>query len=421
MRTIDARRVLVAGLLLAASSRAGAQEVTGPGCAWLSKLDPTVTNVLYPDQFANYWTTVLPAVPGETLTIRGEYPHGRYMSFTTYANGQSVDGLNDQRIVPDPGSANPFLPGADRTVLARNYTVTAVFEQRPPNAPDNTLFTTNEDGSKSGRTFVITYRVYRADLGENDRGGVPLPTITVNLPSGGTYELPECDLPPIPPNDVNDTIAQASVPWPMLFGYPGTNPPTWHKFYNFQTSIAQGFTDNGATGTAISDALFPVTTQFPKGGFLDNPDNNYVSAFLNPGFGPVVVVKGTLPTFAATYPNATSMPAGVQLRYWSLCSYEALSQRYLACIADDEVQIDADRHYTIVVSSSANRPGCASDDAMNVNWLPAGPFSDTLLILRNMLPDSSFTNSIQQAGYGTEKQDMGAYFPDARYVTGGCD
>ena len=37
--------------------------------------------------------------------------------------------------------------------------------------------------------------------------------------------------------------------------------------------------------------------------------------------------------------------------------------------------------------------------------------------MRNMLPDPSFTNAIQSAGYGTEARDMGPYYPAARYTT----
>ena len=78
---------------------------TGTGCAWPNRLDPTVANTLYPDSAANYWITNLPAVPGETLTIRGEYPYGRYMSLATYTPYLfSVDGLHDSAIARSPAA-----------------------------------------------------------------------------------------------------------------------------------------------------------------------------------------------------------------------------------------------------------------------------------------------------------------------------
>ena len=52
-----------------------------------------------------------------------------------------------------------------------------------------------------------------------------------------------------------------------------------------------------------------------------------------------------------------------------------------------------------------------------MNWLPFGPASESLAIMRNMLPDPSFTNAIQFARYGSESQDMGAYYPAGQYTT----
>src|SRR6266516_4096882 len=75
--------LLVTGPVVAPSASRAAASTTA-GCAWALRLDPNVVNFFYPDQAANYWITELPAVPGETLTISGRYPHGRYISFTRY-------------------------------------------------------------------------------------------------------------------------------------------------------------------------------------------------------------------------------------------------------------------------------------------------------------------------------------------------
>jgi len=50
-------------------------------------------------------------------------------------------------------------------------------------------------------------------------------------------------------------------------------------------------------------------------------------------------------------------------------------------------------------------------------WLPWGPGGGIVLIMRNMLPDPSFANAIQRAGFGTEKQDLGTYYPSGCYLT----
>src|SRR5438270_5294425 len=159
-----------------------------------------------------------------------------------------------------------------------------------------------------------------------------------------------------------------------------------------------------------------IMQQTSKGGFLDNPDNAYVYAPMSRGYGSVVVVHGKLPTFANTYPAAPTMPTGTQLRYWSMCSYELATERYYGCVTDDQVAPDANGDFTIVLSDPSNRPANATT-ACGVNWLPFGPAPESVAIMRNMLPDPTFTNAIQFAGYGTEARDMGAYYPAGQYTT----
>jgi hypothetical protein len=407
---------VVAGLVLTSIVPLAARAApanTGTGCAWPARLDPTAFNTLYPDSSANYWITDLPAVPGETLTITGQYPHARYMSFTSYTPYLfSADGLHDTDIAADPGSSNPFLPGADRTVTNRNYTVTVVFGQRPATPAPNTLYTTSADGSRTGASFLLAYRVYVPDAGQDERGGVALPQITANTPGGQHVPIPACGIPGTPDNGVNDAVAKTSFPWPAVAPWPGTNPPTWHRFYNGLTSAAT-LTDNGVTGTQISDGMTGQITQHSsRGGFLDNPDNAYVYAMLSRGYGPVAVVHAQAPTFADTS-TATVMPSGEQLRYWSICSYEIATERYYGCVRDDQMQVDPTTGmFTLVVSDAANRPACAT------NWLPFGPASESLLIVRHMLPDPSFANAVQNIPPGGSVQaTMGPYFPDTHYST----
>jgi hypothetical protein len=411
--------VLASGLLLPATEAgagAPAGSPTSSSCAWTSHLDPTVANVLFPDQAASYWGLTIPALPGETLTIRGQYPHARYMSFTSYNPVlQSADGLNDQAIAPDPGSVNPFLIGASRRAVHRSYTAMVVFGRRPASPAPNTLYTTSADGSRTGSEFHVVYRVYRPDRGLDATGAVGLPSVTVNLPGGGSTTFPACNYPSVPPNGINTTVADTSVGYPPDRPYPGTDPPTWHKFYNGLTSLAE-LTDNGVTGTDVSGRATPgIMAGTPGGGFLDNPDNKYIFALLRPAAGTVALIRAALPTFPHTYQGQPVMGTG-QLRYWSLCSNEAFTERFYACLADDQVATDSTGTYTLVISSAADRPPNARP-ACGINWLPTGPAPDTLLILRNMLPAPSFSNSVQAARYGHEAQDMGPYFPATHYTT----
>jgi hypothetical protein len=207
--------------------------------------------------------------------------------------------------------------------------------------------------------------------------------------------------------------------------YPGFDPPVWHKFQNFARSLSQGLTESGYTGMKFSDALKPVADALPNGGFADNPDNNYVFATLSHGYGQIAVFQARLPSTPDTFPNAQTMPGGTQLRYWSMCSNDGPSERYWGCAMDDIVRptLDADGRYTIVVSTAADRPASTLQPnnlqpaPCHCVWLPWGPSGSVVMIMRNMLPELSFSNAIQFAPYGSEKKAMGAYYPAGCYMT----
>jgi hypothetical protein len=133
----------------------------------------------------------------------------------------------------------------------------------------------------------------------------------------------------------------------------------------------------------------------------------------------LAVFHATLPTTPDTHPNAAMMPGGVQLRYWSMCSNDGPTQRYFGCVMDDQVTptLDGSGAYTLVVSTKADRPASVANGTCGCVWLPWGPGGSVVLIMRNMLPDATFANAIQRAGFGTEKQDLGSYYPAGCYLT----
>jgi len=398
-------------------------------CAWEARIDPAVINTAYPDQFANYWILVLPAVPGATLTIHGVYPHARYMSFVSYAATlQSADGLADVDIAPDPGSDNPFTAGHPRATAdaVRHYTVTVKYvgpgDTAPPIREPNTLYTTNPDGSKAGRAFTLIYRVYRPDAAHDDdiTGGAGLPSVTYDAPDGTSIDLPSCAYPEFPANDLNQRVADAGgTNSGGTIKHPGFDPPVWHKFQNFARSLSQGLTENGYWGTTFSDALKPVADALPNGGFADNPHNSYIFTLLSHGYGQTAVFRAKLPLTPDTHPDAAVMPAGVQMRYWSMCSNDGPTQRYFGCVMDDGVRptLDANGFYTLIVSTPADRPTSVTNGKCGCVWLPWGPGGSVVLIMRNMLPDPTFANAIQRASYGTELQNMGSYYPAGCYLS----
>src|SRR3954463_12348143 len=174
-------------LLWAAVAAALTAVLTGPLAARADGVDQTCeltatrfdadsVNVLFPDSSAQYWSAEYKAVPGTRIRIDGIFPYARYTSWNVYDPGlRPFAKKSDFELVPDAGSANPFLPGADRTTPPdqRHYTLFITFDPNDQPGP-NTIYV---DPSKHP-TGVFTLRVYVPDQGRDQTGGVGLPQVT---------------------------------------------------------------------------------------------------------------------------------------------------------------------------------------------------------------------------------------------------
>lgn len=405
MRVLMGLAMLVA-VVVAGPARAQGLDQT---CALaLTAFDPAVINVAYPDDSAKYYAGTASLLPGTRVRFSGRFPHARYMSFNVYdAALRPIDGLTDVRIVPDPGSSNPFVEGADRTTEQRSYTVTIEVGSPPERRAPNTLY------APAGVGLTFLYRIYIPDRGRDDYGGVGLPSAFIE-PAGGAPGANGGDASPCadvrkPTVDgINETLAAQATP---VDGQPtggGKNPPAWRKFVNVLSSVSINATGSPTVGPLDLDAVGG------SGGFLSNKDNAYVSAGINRGFSRVLVTQFRAPSTPDTRPGTARMPGG-QLRYWSLCENDPPSQRFIACLNDDR-SVLRDGLATFVVSPPDDRPANATADC-GVNWLPWGPSPRGVLILRHMLPAPGFGASVQKAVVDREAATMGDVLPVSRYVT----
>jgi hypothetical protein len=415
-----ARAAMVSvGLVPAALPGAAARaEPTSNSCGWAARIGSGQLNVAFPDTAAQYWVAEVPLPPGGSVQLSGRYPHARYISFIDYtAAGQSIDGLADMQIAPEPGSTNPFVTGARRTATHRSYTVSVVEGTAPASgrAP-NTMYATSADGTRTSPpgTVLLIYRVYEPDSGLDITGGTGLPTITVLDAAGGRTALPRCPDDSLPETPLTQQLAaqgsSGASPIPNT-GLGSTSPPRWVRFTNTANGVATGGLDNEDTGQSLYPPIAGATNTLPPGGFFDNVNVAYVASFYSAGFGPVLAFTAQAPTTPRTVGGQRRMGSG-QVRYWSVCTNNGATLVY-GCAHDDEVPL-AHHDYRLVISTAANRPKNASARC-GVTWLPTGPTPQTVLILRNMLPARDFANAIQNARQGTEQQTMGAFYPVGRY------
>jgi len=383
---------MIGVLMLALPAGAVAQGLDTTCQFSLTRLDASTTNVLAVDTNAVYWGGTYAGVPGTRIRLEGRYPHARYMSWNLYDSAaRPVDALSDAQLAPNPG-------GAD-------YTAFVEFGPRPANPAPNTLYT----GDSRGGTFL--YRVYVPDRGQDAKGGVPLPKVTLE-PAGGTGGAPGLDacreLQAPYAWQLNSLIAGApALPDPTDDGkgFPGRNPPRWRLFTNFCGSAVDIMLDN-EQGEQFHPGASERCGDGP--GFFANRDIAYVFTGTSRGYGELLVLRGRAPRKR-------------QLRYWSFCQYEPATQRVIACRRDNRVKVGPRRYYKIVVSNAESRPRNARR-ACGVTWMPWGPQTQGLLIYRHMLPVRSFRHAIQRVREpGDEKRAMGRFYPRGRYLKTAAD
>jgi hypothetical protein len=409
---VVALTIALAGTLLA-SARGATDPARNRSCGWILEPSADRENILFPDTGTRYLGALVPVPPGGYLEITGQFPHARYMSLQAYSTLlQTTSDLRDTQIVPDPGSTNPFLPGADRNATHRNYTVKIVSGKPPANPPPNTLYDASADGSKSGHAFA--YRIYLPDRSAGPFGGVPAPSITIVLPGGIRLPLPTCQ---DPLTDVGVTQALAGLGL-ANYGLPtsgllAVKTPHWTKYVNAPTSYINGVTDNQYTPPQLQAVLGNVAGLLPSG-LGENADNKYVYSYLSQEFGQVVAFRARLPTTPHTYDGEPAMASG-QLRYWSMCTGTRTTQT-LGCTVDEQTPVDSNGYFTIAISPAADRPADASNQC-GVAWLPWGPDPKGIALMRNMLPSPDFAQAIQNAAVGSEQKTMGAYYPTGTYYS----
>ncbi len=402
-------------------------------CLWSEPVTIESNNTQYPDAGVAYWFTAITLPAGSTLRLHGEFPHSRYASFNSYgtdpATGESglpVAALADVEIEPDDGSTNPFLPGADRTAADRSYAVEVTTD--PTSTAANPLVV---DAAASGPTEAqLIYRVYLADDGTAPLGGVTLPRPEVVTADGTTVAgeaaceaLAASGEPPTTLPALDEAQYRSLVALGDPATHPAQDPPQWVRFFNARQALLWSFWP----GTDQEAALATVDAA-AQGGYYSNAHTDYVVAPVNHLLGPdpdganVLVLTGRAPTTPRTVGGEPTMGEG-QVRYWSLCQNESpVTTRGAGCLYDEQVPVDEDGDYTIVIGRPEDRPPTATAEC-GVAWLDWGsgdgvdrPQAGTL-ILRHLLADPSFDQAIARVPEpGTERATMGPYLPRGRYV-----
>lgn len=441
---------------------------------------------LSPDNHVSYFKVLFVAPLGSQLLVEGDFPHARFMDYqilapfdpsnpTTSGLGAPEVSIVDVDIEPDPGSTNPFRAGADRTATARHYHLD--FDLKAGNAlelnPEAMQIPAyrGPGNTRTGGPFapagpmgigqfvpsVLWLRYYAPDKTVGPLGGVPLPKVTLRLPSGESFWL-QPDLSTVARVQTLAVPGKLTPPAePAAFNGPKIG---WYKIFGLWLTLA----DAAAQRLVEPQTIIPKewATRWivnrdhclygrgpdaaPIGNYESSASmlnyNSYLVRVMALGEEKVYVLTGKLPTTPKTRdgePTATT----AQARYWSLChTGNGGGLRYpgllYGCLMDDEIVTDEDNRFVLVYARGEERPANATAEC-GVTWQDFGLESTQAFTLRwmSVMPDDHLpgvaphqdvipweTGEWSQPGYdptliGTNNQDgiMGPYQPLVHYMT----
>jgi hypothetical protein len=362
--------LVLLGVLGVGCSVAPVLDQVDPSCAWsvslvgaeLDEDDPA--NTVFPDTSASYWISQVPLDASTEVVLRGRTSGVRYWSVQTYVPSDgftsSIGGVNDAQVRTEPDGS---------------WTIRVSATGGDAGSSDPNHLRGLPEGQTSGTTWIML-RTYLPDDPTLPAGATELPSMEVLTPAASRTVPPCHPFGPATPVQRTPVATEGSVP-----DWFGAGPLAFRRTNN-------------------------VTTPFP------NVDNAYLAAVAFRAEGRALVVRGRAATFPGDTTGATTDTA--QLRFWSFCQFGLPSTSTVECVADEDVPLDDDGWYTIVVSDPADRPTNATA-ADGVAWLPWGREVTASLGLRNMIPAADFDRSAFEVptGQSPTVATMSDYAPRA--------
>lgn len=377
------------------------------GCNWVLAYDVRETaygNNAFPETRARYWYAVVSdTVPaGSVLEIKGTYTDVRYSAFHVHdGNAGTLDAIADYEILPDEPTAIRFLGRTlllPSSVLGGTYTAYVKLNVNPPATREqNTAYRKPPgllDGKAKKRT-LIAYRQYLEP--EADKDHPQLPVLSLQSPGKAPIPLPHaadkagCD------QLEAGLKASKLITLPVGIIIPPYVPegqPIFRKFAN----------SGGALGLSV--------------GY--NPHNGFMATKGDRTYGDFLLVRVRVPGYTTQSPllnfvikNGQPAP---QVRYWSLCQNGANNTKVYSCMSDKDVVIDSQGYATIAISTDIAQPHYLTA-ARGFSWMNWGPDQVSALLLRELLADPDFKESVDNAPTTSPETTRGFYMPLATYCS----
>lgn len=359
-----------------------------------------------------------PNTPGLTETVNGTTYTTQLLLLRTYVPDNGRDFNGD---VPLPEPELKLSDGTTLTGQALCDTTDSQSQDRLNNGlsfrlPEPTsllINTTAYQALRHPETLAAACNVFAA---------VGCPTSWVSAPPA-LVQIPRSTYYPAA-GILGSTAPPATNPAIDPSTFPALPTANWRSQYD-RRYLLQLYTGDNAPGANLA----PVRAG--GGGFFPNNHNNYTRDALSRKFGKVVVLRGKLPTSPVTRSGGGTWQNShdFQVRYTSFCMNESVrSTKVMDCVYDEEIPTDSQGRYTIVISRTDDKPA-NSDQGCGRSWIQwkasgdgeTPPLTDEdfgWLQIRNMLPDPTFAEAIQNTNSpGDEQAVMGDYLPSVTYMS----
>lgn len=325
-----------------------------------------------------------PVESGGWVELHGQYPRSRYFAY--HPNDMDLNNLQTLRDVdldPDQGSVNPYRevpePGSKNY-----YTAKLVFTAPPRNPEPNTSYVgTRKDGKTTNRYLINLLRLYASDLGDGaNSGGVPLPAVTIYDADGEmTQHFDECDLYAKGVEPLRSDLLFPALP---IADHRASNPPYWSTSSNFD---------------APSDTMA-------------NADVQYLATVYSRRYGDIFVVRAKFLTAPNTRAGEPHSAKDKDVRLYTLCTYNVWAGSAVDCMLENELVVNEQGYYTLVVSDEEHRP--ANLERQRATWIDWGPYLDGQLSYRYIYRENPKVAEIARGVLGqTVSEEFRPYVPVA--------
>lgn len=354
------------------------------------------------DYNASYNTFPYSVDPDVEIVIKGQFPYARYLSFSVIGKADlTIATIPDYEIIPDPGSINPFLNGADWNAKNRDYTLKIRFTAPPegsdhfvPGAGNNIVYAGSMLNGAANKHGTIELRIYAPSMGYDHTGGVGLPKIMY--------------VPTLKDRTYSQIVER-------------TNQTTFSNSIKQKNNFTQNklnFTSPEKNSEEKCDISWRTLSRASALIQYDYNDGYILSDELQRDPSKLLFLRWKAPTFPDTYHNI-GIHGNEDMRYWSMSFISPVGLLGLYTLADFETVVDKNGYVNLVISFGAPRPPCVNTKN-GFNWIDAShlPLIPLRLFYRNKIVSDDFPYSAKDVSENTivSPKIMGEYYPCGRYV-----